>query len=73
MASYDMNCDLAAKFAGDPAAAGGALLAPMAVRLIGSALSKGREPLECKCLLLAYALDQESADVAQATVSRALI
>lgn len=73
MAGYDASGDLAAKFAVEPAAGEGAFLAPMAVRLIRSALSKGRKPLECQGSLLAYELDQESADVARTRVSRALI
>lgn len=73
MAGYDASGDLAMKFAVEPAAGEGAFLAPMAVRLIRSALSKGREPLECQGSLLAYELDQESADVARTWVSRALI
>ncbi|MFL6335527.1 MAG: Eco57I restriction-modification methylase domain-containing protein [Pyrinomonadaceae bacterium] len=73
MAGYDASSDLAKKFAVEPAAGEGAFLAPMAVRLIRSALSKGREPLECQGSLLAYELDQESADVARTRVSRALI
>lgn len=73
MAGYDASGDLAMKFAVEPAVGEGAFLAPMAVRLIRSALSKGREPLECQGSLLAYELDQESADVARTRVSRALI
>ena len=73
MAGYDVSGDLATKFAVEPAAGEGAFLAPMAVRLIRSALSKGREPLECQGSLLAYELDQESADVARTKVSRSLI
>jgi hypothetical protein len=73
MAGYDAGGDLAMKFAVEPAAGEGAFLAPMAVRLIQSALSKGREPLECQGSLLAYELDQESADVARTRVVRALI
>ena len=73
MAGYDASGDLTTKFAVEPAAGEGAFLAPMAVRLIRSALSKGREPLECRGSLLAYELDQESADVARTRVSRALI
>jgi hypothetical protein len=73
LAGYDASGDLATKFAVEPAAGEGAFLAPMAVRLIRSALSKGREPLECQGSLLAYELDQESADVARTRVSRALI
>ncbi|MET0624573.1 MAG: N-6 DNA methylase [Pyrinomonadaceae bacterium] len=73
MAGYDASGDLATKFAVEPAAGEGAFLAPMAVRLIRSVLSKGREPLECQGSLLAYELDQESADVARIRVSRALI
>jgi len=73
MAGYDVRGDLATKFAVEPAAGEGAFLMPMAVRLIRSARSKGREPLECQGSLLAYELDKESADVARSTVSRALI
>ena len=73
MAGYDASGDLATKFAVEPAAGEGAFLAPMAVRLIRSALSKGREHLECQGSLLAYELDQESAHVARTRVSRALI
>ncbi len=73
MAGYDVSGDLSTKFAVEPAAGEGAFLAPMAVRLIRSALSKGREPLECQGSLLAYELDQESADVARTRVSRSLI
>jgi hypothetical protein len=73
MAGYDASGDLATKFAVEPAAGDGAFLAPMAIRLIRSALSKGRGPLECQGSLLAYELDQESADVARIRVSRALI
>ena len=73
MAGYDASGDLATKFAVEPAAGEGAFLAPMAVRLIRSALSKGREPLECQGSLLAYELEQQSADVARTRVSRALI
>jgi hypothetical protein len=73
MGGYDAGSDLAAKFAVEPAAGEGAFLAPMAVRLIRSARSKGREPLECQDSLLAYELDEESAAVARGTVSRALV
>ena len=40
MAGYDASGDLAKKFAVEPAVGEGAFLAPMAVRLIRSALSK---------------------------------
>jgi hypothetical protein len=70
MAGYDVKGDLATKFAVEPAAGEGAFLAPMAVRLIRSALSKGREPLECQGSLLAYELDQESADVARTSFAQ---
>jgi hypothetical protein len=73
MAGYDASGDLATKFAVEPAVGEGAFLAPMAVKLIRSALSKGREPLECRSSLLAYELDQESADIARTKVARALI
>jgi adenine-specific DNA-methyltransferase len=73
MAGYEVGADLAAKFAVEPAAGEGAFLAPMAVRLIRSARSRGREPLECRDSLLAYELDKGSAAVARATVTRALI
>lgn len=73
MAGYEIGSDLAAKFAVEPAAGEGAFLVPMAVRLIRSARLKGREPLECRDSLLAYELDQGSADIARAAVSRALI
>jgi adenine-specific DNA-methyltransferase len=73
MVGYNASGDLATKLAVEPAAGEGAFLAPMAVRLIRSALSKGREPLECQGSLLAYELDQESADVARTKVSRSLI
>jgi adenine-specific DNA-methyltransferase len=73
LAGYEVGGDLASRFAVEPAAGEGAFLVPMAVRLIRSARSKGREPLECRDSLLAYELDQGSADIARATVSRALI
>ncbi|MDT5269556.1 MAG: adenine-specific DNA-methyltransferase [Acidobacteriota bacterium] len=73
MSGYDVAIDLASKFASEPAAGEGAFLAPMAVRLIRSARSKRRNPLECQDLLLAYELDQRSADFARAAVTRALI
>jgi hypothetical protein len=74
MAGYDVTTDLASKFAVEPAAGEGAFLAPMAVRLIRSARSKGRNPLECQDSLLAYELDQRSADFARGgAVTRALI
>jgi hypothetical protein len=73
MAGYDPRGDLATKFTVEPAAGEGALLVPMAVRLIQSARAKGREPLECQGSLLAYELDKESAEVARSMVSRALI
>jgi hypothetical protein len=73
MAGYDAGSDLAAKFAVEPAAGEGAFLAPMAVRLIRSARSKGREPLECQDSLLAYELDEESVAVARGAVLRTLV
>jgi adenine-specific DNA-methyltransferase len=73
MAGYDVATDLASKFAVEPAAGEGAFLAPMAVRLIRSARSKGRNPLECQDSLLAYELNKGSADIARAAVMGALI
>lgn len=73
MAGYDACRDLAASFAVEPAAGEGAFLVPMALRLIRSAKSKGRGPLECQHSLLAYELDSESAAVARGLVSRALM
>jgi type I restriction-modification system DNA methylase subunit len=73
MASYEVRDDLAARLAVEPAAGEGAFLVPLAIRLIRSARSKGREPLECQDSLLAYELDQGSADIARATILRVLI
>jgi adenine-specific DNA-methyltransferase len=73
MAGYEARTDLAARFAVEPATGEGAFLAPMVVRLIQSARSKGREPLECRDSLLAFELDKGSAAVARANVTRALI
>lgn len=73
IAGYEAGGDLATKFAVEPAAGEGAFLVPMAVRLIRSARSIGREPVACQDSLLAYELDQGSADIARAAVSRALI
>ena len=73
MAGYKVRGNLAAKFAVEPAAGEGAFLVPMAIRLIRSARSKGREPLECRDSLLAYELDQGSADITRAAAGGAAL
>lgn len=73
MAGYDVTADLAAKFAVEPAVGEGAFLVPMALRLLRSARSKGRGPLECKDSLSAYELDGVSAAAARGAITQALV
>src|SRR5947209_19921887 len=73
IAGYHVGSDLATMFAVEPAAGEGAFLVPMAIRLIRSARSKGREPLECRNSLLAYEINEESVYVAREAVSSALV
>jgi adenine-specific DNA-methyltransferase len=73
MADYKVGGDLVGRFAVEPAAGEGAFLVPTAVRLIRSARSKGGELLECQDSLLAYELDERSADIARSALMHALI
>jgi hypothetical protein len=63
LAGYSADRDLVSAHAVEPSAGEGAFLISMALRLIRSCKRQKRKILECKGSLLAYELEDESADI----------
>ena len=72
LAGYTPDRDLPGSLAIEPAAGEGAFLAPMAGRLLSSCLRQGRPPLDCAGSLVAYEIDEESAEAARVAVISSL-
>jgi len=72
LAGYTADCNLVDALAVEPAAGRGAFLVPMARRLVGSCVRQGRPLGDCEESLVAYELDERSADAAREAVALAL-
>jgi hypothetical protein len=72
LAGYLPENNLADAVAVEPAAGGGAFLVPMVERLVLSCKGLGRSLSECHGSLIAYALDDDSADRARGLAMAAL-
>jgi adenine-specific DNA-methyltransferase len=72
LAGYRSEINLVDAFAVEPAAGDGAFLGPMVERLMDSCEDQGRPLSDCRDSLVAYELDDESADRARALVVRVL-
>lgn len=73
LAGYTADSDLANAVAIEPAAGDGAFLGPMVERLADSCLRMGRSVTSCGSSLVAYELDEASAQRARELVSNILI
>jgi len=72
LAGYRSETNLVDAFAVEPAAGAGAFLDPMVERLMDSCDKQGRPFSDCRDSLVAYELDQKSADRARLRVVRVL-
>lgn len=72
LAGYRSEINLVDAFAVEPAAGNGAFLGPMVERLMDSCENQGRQLSDCRDSLVAYELDDESADRARALVAGVL-
>jgi len=72
LAGYVAEADLASAIAIEPAAGDGAFLLPMVRRLIKSCVIHNRALIECSTSILAYELNESSAENAKAVVVDAL-
>lgn len=72
LAGYKSDEDLVSSIAIEPSAGEGAFLVAMALRLMESAKLKGRRPLECGDSLIAYELEESTAQIARNAVVHAL-
>jgi adenine-specific DNA-methyltransferase len=68
LAGYRSGINLVDAFAVEPAAGDGAFLGPMVERLMDACENQGRPLSDCRSSLVAYELDDESADRARALV-----
>lgn len=73
LSGYCAEANLVDALAVEPAAGAGAFLGPMIERLIRSCQRMGRSVLECRDSLIAYELDDESADRARRLATQALL
>jgi adenine-specific DNA-methyltransferase len=73
LAGYCVDKDLSSMFAIEPAAGEGAFLIPMALRLVESMRARKKDLLEGKGAVLAFEVDQSSANAARLALSTALI
>jgi hypothetical protein len=72
LAGYNAQANLVDDLAVEPAAGEGAFLVAMAQRLVASCLRQGRPLSDCKSSLIAYELDDASAETARQAVADAL-
>ncbi len=72
LAGYTVDSDLASTLAVEPAAGDGAFLVEMARRLVTSCQQRGRPLSDCRGCLVAYELDEMSAELARGAVVQAL-
>ena len=72
LAGYTTRSNLVDALAVEPAAGEGAFLVPMALRLVASCLRQDRPPLDCESSLIAYELDDASAETTRRAVAVAL-
>ena len=72
LAGYKSDADLVSSIAIEPSAGEGAFLVAMALRLVESARLKGCSPLDCGNSLIAYELEETTAQVARNAVVEAL-
>ncbi len=72
LAGYTIQENLVDAMAVEPAAGEGAFLVAMAQRLVASCLRQGRPVSDCKSSLIAYELDDASAEKARQAVTDAL-
>jgi adenine-specific DNA-methyltransferase len=72
LAGYDDQANLVDSLAVEPAAGAGAFLVPMALRLVASCLRQKRPLAECESSLIAYELNESSAETARNAVVAAL-
>jgi adenine-specific DNA-methyltransferase len=73
LAGYTSDADLVSSIAIEPSTGEGAFLLAMALRLVESARLHGRSPLDCGDSLIAYELEEKTAQVARSEVIKALI
>ena len=72
LAGYFEQANLVDKLAIEPAAGEGAFLVPMALRLVASCVRQNRPVSDCESSLIAYELDDASAESARQAVAEAL-
>ena len=72
LAGYCAEADLVESLAIEPAAGEGAFLVPMARRLVESCLRRKRPLSDCESALIAYELDEASAEKAVLVVAKSL-
>ena len=72
LAGYTTQSNLVDALAVEPAAGEGAFLVPMALRLAASCLRQDRPLIDCESSLIAYELDDGSAETARQAVAVAL-
>ena len=72
LAKYTEQSNLVDALAVEPAAGEGAFLVPMVMRLVASCLRQKRPLTDCKASLIAYELNERSAEAAREAVTRAL-
>ena len=72
LAGYTEQANLVDSLAVEPAAGEGAFLVPMALRLVASCLRQKRPLSDCESSLIAYELDDSSADLARNAMVEAL-
>lgn len=72
LAEYSVTEDLGAKRAIEPAAGHGAFVIAMAQRLIASCQARGRSITECGDALVAYEVEEQSAEVVRTSLTRLL-
>jgi adenine-specific DNA-methyltransferase len=72
LAGYTADAGLVDSVAVEPAAGGGAFIAPMARRLVDSCRRQGRPLADCRDSLIAFELDESSLLTARDTVALAL-
>lgn len=73
LAGYAEQANLVDALAVEPAAGEGAFLVPMALRLVASCQRQSRPLTDCTCSLIAYELNEDSAETARAAVAEALV
>ena len=72
LAGYSSESNLVDALAIEPAAGEGAFLIPMALRLVASCIRQNRPIFDCESSLIAYELDDESAEIARRAVANSL-